>query len=134
MIDSEQLYELGVDFKSSFRFKDGDIELVKYDENLIQAISNRFNTKLDELEHFYEDYGSILSSFFGWKKNSETLDFIKSEIETVLRSEQRLYDWNIEVKYDDEGIVVIELILYPNPENTIEINFELTDDGVEVVE
>lgn len=133
-MDDEQLYELGVDFNSSFTFKDGDIQLVEYDENLIQSITNKFNTDLDELGHFYEDYGSTLKSFFGWKRNEETLSFIQSEVETVLQSEERLLSWKIDVKFTDDGKLRINLELYPNSDYSIDVNYELTDDGFEVVE
>ena len=118
-MDEEVLYELGVDFDSSLSFSDGDIQLKKYDENLVQSIKNRLNTGLDELELFYEEYGSVMLNFIGWKRNDETLSYIKSELESILKSEERLDSWEYEVKYAPNGKIRIDMTLYPNPNYSI---------------
>ena len=51
-------YDYGVDINSHFNFKDGDIQLAEYDNNIAQAIMNRLNTFQDSLDLFYYDYGS----------------------------------------------------------------------------
>ena len=127
----EVLYELGIDINSSLSFENGDFKLAKYDENLVQAISNRLNTNLNELDIFYEDYGSIISSFFGWKRNSETLEFVKSEIEAVLNEEERISSFECSVEYDDD--LIIKLTLYPNYDYNIDVTYKITDNGVELV-
>ena len=96
-MNDEILYELGVDINSSFNFIDGDIQLIKYDDNLVQSIKNRLNTNLDELNLFYNNYGSVIIGFLGWKANEDTLNFIKSELETILQSEERLTSWDYTV-------------------------------------
>lgn len=126
------LYELGVDINSSFTFNDGDLNLCKYEDNLIQAIQNRLQTDLNELDLFYEDYGSILPTFLGWKGNDETINFVKSELETVLQSEKRLISWEYEVEYKKLGVLEIKLILHPNTEYSITTVFEVNENGVEV--
>lgn len=133
MVD-EVLYELGVDFNSDFNFSGGDLVLSSYDDNLVQAIVNKLNTELDELDLFYESYGSVLKSFMGWKANDETLNFIKAEIETVLKSEDRLVGWNCNVEYEGNGKVKVDLILNPNPDYTIETTLSISNYGVEVIE
>ena len=60
-MDDSVAYECGVDIDSSFQFRDGDLLLSEYDENLVQAVINRLNTNLEELDLFYEDYGSIFT-------------------------------------------------------------------------
>lgn len=129
----ELLYDLGVDLNSSLRFVDGDIVLSNYKDNLVQAVVNRLNTDLDELSLFYNDYGSIMNSFFGWRTRDETLGFVKSELETVLQKEARLVSWNYDVNYSD-GALVINLVLNPSLDYDISVTLNLTEDGVEVVE
>ena len=41
-------YECGVDIDSSFQFHDGDLLLAEYDENLVQAVINKLNTKKEK--------------------------------------------------------------------------------------
>ena len=126
-------YELGVDINSQYNFKNGDLMLIAYDDNLIQAIVNQLNTELNELDLFYEEYGSVILHFLGWKANDETLEFIKSELETVLKSEERLSSWEYELKYLGKGKLKIDLILYLNPNYSISTTLEITEDGVEEI-
>lgn len=130
----EVLYELGVDFDSALDFHDGDIILSKYDDNLVQSIVNRLNVGLDELDLFYLNYGSIMLNFLGWKATDETISFIKSELESVLKSEGRLDSWEYDVKYLQNGKINIELTLYPNPNYSINANFTVNEDGVTITE
>ena len=133
-MEDEVLYELGVDIGSAFQFHDGDLKIAQYDENLVQAVANKLNTNLDELDLFYEDYGSVISSFLGWKATDETIGFIKAELETVLKTEPRLFSWNYEVKYIGNGNLTIDLVLNPNPSYSISTTFEINENGVEVVD
>ena len=130
----ETLYELGVDISSSFSFHDGDIVLAEYDDNLVQAITNRLETDLDELDLLYENYGSVMFGFLGWRGNDETLGFMKSELDTVLKSEPRLSGWDYEIEYTGDGNVRIDLRLYPNPGYRISTTLLLSNTGIEVVE
>ena len=130
----EVLYSLGIDVSSDFSFHDGDIVLAKYDQNLLQGIVNRLNTDLDELDLFYIDYGSIFTSFFGWRANDVTISFMKSELGTILDNEPRLANWETEITYTGEGKVKVELKLYPvNATERIEAVLELNENGVEVI-
>lgn len=134
MDDDVVLYELGVDLNSSLAFHDGDIVLSKYDDNLVQSVANRLNTELDELDLFYEDYGSILLTFLGWKANDTTIGFIESELETVLKNEERLTSWEYNVEYTGNGVLRIDLTLYPNADYSINVSLNLDDNGVSVIE
>ena len=109
----EVLYELGVDLNSNFNFIDGDLQLASYDENLVQAVVNRLNTQLNSLGLFYEDYGSVLHSFFGLKANDITYDLIKVELNTVLNMESRISSFDLDMEYDGDGVLHINLSLYP---------------------
>ena len=133
-MEDEIIYELGIDFDSSFSFKDKDLKIIQYDNNLVQAITNRLKTNLNELELFYEEYGSIMLNFLGWKRNNETLNFIKSGLETVLKSEERIISWEYEVGYTENGAVRIDLVLYPNPNYSIATTLQINEDTIEVIE
>ena len=133
-MEEEVLYELGVDINSTFSFKDGDVQLISYDDNLVQSIQNKLNTNLNELDLFYEEYGSILSTFLGWKANDETIGFIKSELETILKSENRIASYEYTVEYQGDGKIRINLVLYPNMDYSIATTLEVNEEGVVTVE
>ena len=134
MDNGEALYELGVDIRSDFTFENGDLKLSKYEENLVQAICNRLTTNLDELELFYEDYGSVLSSFIGWKANDETIDYMQKEIDIVLQNEPRIIDSETEITYKQNGLININLNLTTSSEAEIETNLILNKDGTIEIE
>ena len=134
MDNGEALYELGVDIRSDFTFENGDLKLSKYEENLVQAICNRLTTNLDELELFYEDYGSVLSSFIGWKANDETIDYMQKEIDIVLQDEPRIIDSETEITYKQNGLININLNLTTSSEAEIETNLILNKDGTIEIE
>lgn len=125
----EVIYDFGVEVHSDWKIIDGDLKLVSYDDNLAQAIRNRLNTNLDELSLFYEDYGTVLNGFFGWKTNEETLSFIKLEVNNCLKNDFRLNNFNSEVKYNGNG--VLEIRISVNYQGIVK-NFDyiLNDDGL----
>ena len=133
-MEEEVLYELGVDIDSTFSFTDGDVQLISYDDNLVQSIQNKLNTNLNELDLFYEEYGSILSTFLGWKANDETIGFIKSELETILKSENRIASYEYTVEYQGDGKIRINLVLYPNMDYSIATTLEVNEEGVVTLE
>lgn len=133
-MDDSVAYECGVDIDSSFQFRDGDLLLSEYDENLVQAVINRLNTNLEELDLFYEDYGSIFTSFLGWRTTEETKEYMKTEIATVLRKEPRLSSFDINLEYTDIGTLKINLDLYTTDGSILESNLVLGTDGIVEVE
>lgn len=124
------VYEYGVDIDRSFSFIDGDLRLVEYNENIVQAMYNRLNTDLDELDLFYEDYGSVLLGFCGWRRVNETLQYIKLEVDNCLKKDPRLSFFNSEVKFNELGEVVISITLYPA---VLNVNFVLNDEGLNII-
>ena len=132
--NDEVAYELGVDLNSTLTFSNGDITLTSYEDNLIQGVMNRLNTDLDELDLFYDEYGSILTRFLGWKANSETLGFIEAEIENTLENEPRLESSDATCTYNGEGQVMIQLNLYPITGEMVDTNMVLTTTGVVEIE
>ena len=132
--NNEVAYELGVDLNSTLTFSNGDINLTTYEDNLIQGVMNRLNTDLDELDLFYDEYGSILTRFLGWKANDETLGFIEAEIENTLENEPRLESSDATCTYNGEGQVMIQLNLYPITGDIVDTNMVLTTTGVVEIE
>lgn len=121
--------DIGADINSSWVLNEkGDLEIVSDEENLIQSIVNRFNCWLNTFDLYYFEYGSILSSFIGWKRNQESLDLMRLEIENTLNQEPRFNDYELDIFYDDEGIVNIILSISFNGEN-IDLNLVITEDG-----
>ena len=133
-MEEEVLYDLGVDLNSEFTFANGDIALVSYQDNLVQSIVNRLNTELNELDLFYEDYGSIITSFLGWKANDETISFMNSELNKVLNEEPRLTGFEFNINYTGEGNIRIDLTLYPILDVAVDANLVLTPNGVVEIE
>lgn len=124
-----EIVELGTDLNSKWEFKDGDLILVENKDNLVQSILNRLNSEYDGLDLFYYDYGSVLSSFLGWKHNDETLEFIRLEIEDSLEQEPRLSDFNVEVSYNQNGKVLIDLYIVFDDESDFTLSLVLEKDG-----
>lgn len=133
-MNDEVLYSLGVDLNRNGSFHDGDIQLVSYEDNLVQAVVNRLNTNLDELDLFYENYGSVLQSFLGWRATDETLRFVESELENVLKAEPRLSSWDFNVTYNKNGVLQIELKLFVTSDLEVEVDLIVNENGVEVIE
>ena len=120
----------GTDISNSWEFNEhGDLSLVSNKDNVGQAISNRLQTQLNELDLFYAGYGSFLTQFLGWKKNDSTLEFMRLEIETRLAGDPRLSGYSVSLEYTDNGVEInISLVLDDGEEYTG--NFVLNSDGV----
>lgn len=126
MVDT--IVEYGVDICRDWTFQDGDIKSISNLDNLNQAILNRLNTIQDELDSFYDDYGSFLQSFLGWKKNEETLTFIKTELDNVIAKDPRITFFESEVTFDENGSVKIELVI--SDYGDFSLNYILDGEGV----
>lgn len=121
--------ELGVDFKSSWSFNDkGDLELVSDTDNIMQSIINRLNCWLGSFDGFYLEYGSILSSFLGWKKDDVTLGLMEIEMENTFQQDPRLTDYDLNLDYNNDGGVDINVTLRFGDEE-YDLNLVITTDG-----
>lgn len=121
--------DIGVDIKSEWLLNDyGDLKLVQDEQNLIQAITNRFNCWLNGMDLFYLEYGSILSSFLGWKREDETLGFMKIEIENTLNQDPRITDYELNLEFNSDGGVDIHLTIPVNGEDIL-VNLVISEDG-----
>jgi len=125
----EEIIELGTDLNTNWEFKDGDLILVENKDNLIQSILNRLNSEYDSLDLFYYDYGSVLSNFLGWKRNDETLEFVRLEIEDTLEQEPRLSDFSVEALFNEVGGILIKLFIVFDDETDFSLSLVLEKDG-----
>ena len=125
------LADLGTDIDREWTFNEQmDIKLIENEDNLTQAIINRLNCFYDRLGFMYEDYGSFLRSYLGWKATDETLEFIRLEIETTLEQDPRIIDPDIDVEYTGDGTVTITINTELTEDDELELNLLLDNDGV----
>ena len=130
-MDGEILYRLGTDINSSATFENGDLILATGKDNLVQAVLNRLNTDLDELDTFYEsDYGSVITGFLGWKATEDTLNYIQIELDNVLLQEPRILSHESTISYTGDGKINIDLTMTVTNGDVVETNLVLGDDGI----
>lgn len=140
MMETEML-ELGTDIDTSWTFNEqGDLKLISNDENIKQTILNRLNCNINQLDIYYEEYGSLLQNMLGAKLSEENLEFIRIEIETSLAQDPRFSNDNFDVTVENKNSTVnininiwygeeeMEFNLIINEDNEIE---EETEDGSE---
>ena len=127
-------YNYGVDLHNNLRFVNGDLQLAEYEENIAQAIGNRLNTVYDTLDLFYGDYGSVLSSFLGWRNTDNTLKFVKLEVDNVLSQDPRLDEFSTSVEYVNSDKIRINIVLQYDEDETIELSYDLDSMGVNEVD
>ena len=127
-------YNYGVDLHNNLTFVNGDLQLVEYEENIAQAIGNRLNTMHDSLDLFYDDYGSVLYRFLGWRNTENTLRFVKLEVDNALSQDPRLTDFSTSVEYVDSNKIRIYIVLHYDEDEDLELSYDLDSMGVSEVE
>lgn len=125
----EDINNLGTDINSNWTFKDGDLVIISDEDNLIQSILNRLNNNFDSMGLYYLEYGSVLTSFLGWKHNQDTLNFIRLEISNCLNAEPRILNYDIEVQYNSVGEINTYLTLYYDEDSEFNLNLVISEDG-----
>ena len=126
----ESISELGIDIGSSWNFKNGDVVLVRYEDNIEQSIINRLNCKLDALDIFYDYYCSNLDEFLGWIRNEITFEYIRIEVEDVLKQDPRITSFNCKVsKGLDVNLCNVDLEIFFNDEQSFTMNLVIKGDG-----
>ena len=59
----------GTDINSEWTLTEhGDLKTINGTDNLAQAITNRLSCQLNNLQLYYNQYGSLLTGFLGWKR------------------------------------------------------------------
>lgn len=124
------VYEIGTDIKSDWTFNEnGDLTLIQDNDNLKQAVYNRITCYAGSFKHFYNEYGSVLSNYFGFRKDNTTLEFMRIELERVLLQDPRIQKFDLNLEYVTEGIRV-ELTIHTQETDT-ELNF--ITDGTQII-
>lgn len=121
--------ELGTDLNSSWNFSNGDLKIVTNDENLVQATRNRLNTRLNSVDYFYTDYGSILHRFIGWRKNETTLKFMEIALTNCLSQDPRYSNFDVNLELAPEGRVKINIHVVFDEDTELDIDYMLNSDG-----
>ena len=128
------ILEMGVDINNTWNFSDGDLQLVKYNDNIIQSIQKRLNTLYGGLELFYTGYGSYLMKYVGWRRNDDTLGFMELEILTALSADPRLQNVIVSLSYGGKGEIIGELLITIDDDTDLSVSMVLSNNGVELTE
>lgn len=119
----------GRDIKNNWNFINGDLETVSDKLNLAQAIINRLNTDLGFYDWCYTQYGGNLSNVFGMKNNSNTLEYLRIEIESTVQQDPRIREVNANCSKEDSKTVGVELnVLTIGSDEIVTINLIIQDD------
>ena len=83
------------------------------------------------MDLYYNEYGSVLPSFLGWKKEEETLSFMKIEIENTLKQDPRMPEYDLNLRFDEDytGKVLMDLTLHYNDNSNLELSLVISEDG-----
>lgn len=123
------LAELGVDINHKWEFRNGDLVLVSNEENIVQSIMNRLNCEYDSLDDYYFEYGTLLSSFLGFDRSDETLEFIKIEIEATLEQDPRMNNFEVELSYGKTGEVNIYIHIWFDEDSDLNLSLTISEEG-----
>ena len=119
---------LGTDFKN-FEIKDGDLLLISDIDNLAQAFINRLSAPVNFYNWIYENYGGDLNSIFGMENNSNSLEYLRIEIEHILQQDPRIKSISATCTKEVSNEVDVELgILTIGSDEIIPLNLIITDD------
>lgn len=123
--------DLGTDINKEWTLTEsGDLKIISGTDNVAQAIANRLSCTVNSLNLYYTQYGSMLFSFLGWRRNQRTLDFMEIEIGNRLSQEPRVRDYDISLGYsDDHGGVDIDLHLIVGDGESLDLNLVLDETG-----
>lgn len=124
------MVDIGTDIKSDWTFTDGDLNIISDEGNLKQSILNRFSVYDGTFKFFYAEYGSVLSNYFGFRKDETTLEFMKIELERVLLQDPRIQGFDLDLSYVEDGVRV-ELTINLSDAD-VELNF--VTDGATFIE
>ena len=121
---------LGVDIDRSWSFNEnGDLNLVKGESNLGQAILNRLLADIDTYDIFYAKYGGKLGDELGEWNHQNIHEYIKIEIESILSQDPRLMEINCTVdKISSEAVECTLNVVIINSNDSIEYNLVISND------
>ena len=122
--------DLGTDIKTEWVFADGDLVLIREEDNLLQAVANRLSCYQPNLEVFYQLYGGFLVNYLGRKRKPELLEFMKIEVDTIVSQDPRINDFETELSFNDNMGVDIHLTVFQDEDEDISLNLVLNGEGV----
>lgn len=127
------MINLGTDVVSNWSFTDGDLNIVAGTGNLAQAIQNRLNTYLDDLNIFYSSYGSTLFDELGEINHPTIHEYIKIEIEYRLIRDNRIKDVVCTVEKISSDCVECSLDLTLVDETDVSLGLIINADNIVVI-
>ena len=130
----DEILEIGTDISAKWEFKDGDLVLATHEDNILQSIHNRLNNHYGSLGLYYNEYGSFLQLFLGWRKTPETLNFLKKEIINTLQQDPRLQNLTVDLAYADKGNVNCNIQIKFDEETDLSLSMILSNFGIELEE
>jgi len=127
------MINLGTDVVSNWSFTDGDLNIVAGTGNLAQAIQNRLNTYLDDLNIFYSSYGSTIFDELGELNHPTIHEYIKIEIEYRLIRDNRIKDVVCTVEKISSESVECSLDLTLVDETDVSLGLIINADNIVVI-
>ena len=127
------MINLGTDVVSNWSFTDGDLNIVAGTGNLAQAIQNRLNTYMDDLNIFYQNYGSTIFDELGELNHPTIHEYIKIELESCLIRDNRINNVVCTVEKIDSGSVECSLDLTLVDETDVSLGLIINADNVVVI-
>lgn len=119
----------GTDIDDAWDFSDGDINLISGTLNLQQAIKNRLMSDSDFYKAFYQNYGGNLFDEMGYLNNGNAHEYLRIEIETILKQEPRIHELECTVNKISYDTVECKLqIKTINNDEVVEMNLIITPD------
>lgn len=124
----------GNDINNDWNLENGDIELVKGSSNLGQAILNRLNAYNGDYELFYRVYGGFLFEHMGDLNHPTIHEYIRIEIEDILKQEPRIKNVTATVNKIDRKTISVDLKVVMVQTNEVETyNLVLSDnEGISI--
>ena len=119
----------GTDIDDAWDFSDGDINLISGTLNLQEAIKNRLMSDSNFYKAFYTNYGGNLFEEMGNLNNGNAHEYLRIEIETILKQEPRIHELECTVNKINYDTVECKLqIKTINNDETVEMNLIINQD------
>lgn len=124
----------GTDIDDAWDFSNGDINLISGTLNLGQAIKNRLMCDSNFYKAFYNNYGGQLFDEMGYLNNGNAHEYIRIEIETILKQDPRIKELDCTVKKISTDAVECKVkIKTINNDEIVEMNLVINQDNNVVI-
>lgn len=117
--------QMGVDVDRSWQLFDNDVLLVDGSNNLYQAIYNRLMTSLNDMDYFYDEYGSNMRDWLGELMSYENLQNLADEVHNRVLEDPRISDCDVTCVPYKKYNVIINIVAITYADETFEYNFVL---------